>query len=281
MNKVQIAVLSAAFAAVVFLMCLPRVVVENNTNLGKTEKNQTTADKTDQNATDPETTEHHSPVSEAAQQAIDLLRQKFFDTTDAKSKKEVLDSLTQVYRAANLFDSAAHYLSLYAKQTQQTPDYLRAADGYFEAFGFAVNPQKNTLLAENARAMYEQVLKAEPKNHSAKVRYALTFTVSQQPMNAVRYLREVLTDDPSNQEALFQLGVLSIQSGQYDKAVERFKALLAKYPNDQNARLNLGISLANLGKKDLALKELDAVLKTASDTLVKLEAQRLADELRQ
>ncbi len=279
MNKVQIAVLGVALAAIVFLMCLPRVVVENDTNITKTEAQQ--AGNKAESTSASQANEHHTPVSVEAQTAINRLRQKFFDITNAKSKKEVLDSLSQVYRSANLYDSAAHYLSLFAEQTQNTQDYLKAADGYFEAFGFAVNPEKNTALAENARTLYEKVLQAEPKNYSAKVRYALTFTVSQQPMNAIRYLREVLNDDPANQEALFQLGVLSIQSGQYDKAVERFKTLLSKYPNDQNARLNLGISLANLGKKEQALVELDAVLKSASDTLLKLEAKRLADELRQ
>ena len=266
MHKHQLIVTGIAAMAVVGLSVLPKSVVETDI------KDMKTTAASIQAVLDSNVVRMHNLPLSDAQQQLKTLQAEFRNSTDKNRLTAVLDSMDVLYRSVNQLDSIAYYSGNLADRYPSVSLQMRAADAYYEAFGFAISPEKGKRLAEKARHYYQQVLAADPSRLDAKTKMGMTYIVSDAPMQGIALIREVLEQDPENQFALFNLGVLSMQSGQYDKAIARFEQLLGLNPQDTKAQFYLAVSLAEAGRKQEAIKLFEAVKKADKDPAVQATA---------
>jgi tetratricopeptide (TPR) repeat protein len=264
MHKHQLVVAGIAIVAVAGLSVLPKSIVETDIKDMKVATTTAKQAMPDSNVVSM----HNMPFSEAQQQQLQALQAEFRTSTDKNRLTALLDSMSVLYRSVNQLDSIAYYSGNLAERYPSVSSQMRAADAYYEAFGFAMSPEKSKQLGEKARAYYKMVLEADPSRLDAKTKMGMTYIVSDAPMQGITLIREVLEEDPENQFALFNLGVLSMQSGQYDKAIARFEQLLGINPEDTKAQFYLAMSLAEAGKKQEAIKWFEAVKKADKDPAI-------------
>ncbi len=76
------------------------------------------------------------------------------------------DSLQSLFAQAGQFDSAAEYGVKAATFFNTTKSFLKAGNSYYEAYTFAMNPQKQKVLAEKAREwLGKGSIDEDPKNY--------------------------------------------------------------------------------------------------------------------
>lgn len=276
MHKHQVVVAGIALVAVVGLSVLPKSIVETDIKDMKAANATATQTIPDSSVVSM----HNLPLSETQQQQLRVLQAEFRNGTDKNRLVTVLDSMSVLYRNVNQLDSIAYYSGNLAERYPSVSSQMRAADAYYEAFGFAISPEKGKQLGEKARSYYKQVLAADPSRLDAKTKMGMTYIVSDAPMQGITLIREVLEEDPENQFALFNLGVLSMQSGQYDKAIARFEQLLGLNPQDTKAQFYLAMSLAEAGRKQEAIKWFEAVKKADKDPAIQAAADDYLQKLK-
>jgi TolA-binding protein len=263
MWKSQMLLSVAGLGLVVLLYFQPRSVLHKNRPAQPAEEQKETPPATSE---PPEA--HQNTLTDKQLREISRLRSGFLNQTDKIRKGAFADSLAGVFAGLSKPDSAAFYLEQIAALQPGMPAYLRAGDGYYEAFRFAADTDKANKLGEKTRFFYQKVLDLDPRQLDVKSRMAMTFVSTATPMQGIMMLREVIAQQPDNQTALFNLGLLAIQSKQYDKAVDRFKQILGKHPDDSESHLYLGISYVNLGKNADARTELEWVQKNEKDPVI-------------
>lgn len=175
-------------------------------------------------------------------------------------RSETQRAIGQVYLQAMAFDSAAYYFEQIAATSNQVGDWELAGDTYFQAFGLALRNENIASLAKKVQLCYGKVLALKPTALQAKTNLAMTYVVSDSPMQAITTLRQVLEIEPNFEPALMNLGVLSMQSNQFDKAADRFRAVLRINPNNHNAQVGLAYSLIELKEKAQAKVLLEELL---------------------
>ncbi|WP_338793619.1 tetratricopeptide repeat protein [Bernardetia sp. MNP-M8] len=224
------------------------------------------------------TTQHMMTVSEEDKELLNSARTLYFEVSNTKNvshndKHQALENFIENLKKISLFDSAAYYLAIEAEENPTLGHNLAAADAYYEASVFAINPTKASAASEKARKYYELVLKENPKNTDAKAQLAMTYVTTPNPMKGIAMLREIVEQDPNHTKAIENLGLLSVQSGQYDKAVTRFERLVELKPDDVSAHLYLGVSYKETGAKEKARKQLEFVFDNATDPALKEAAK--------
>ncbi len=265
-TRIILLIISALLIAALFW--LPKVVVENESQL-----TATTADSVTK--ADP-----HGEAPNAILGRIAQLRNTY-ETTAEKQKKAIFaDSLASLYAEAGKFDSAGWYAEQAAKFFNNEKSWFKAGDGYYQAYTFALDPEKQGQLAEKTREQFTRVLELNPRNLDAKTKMAMTYLSSGNPMQGITMLRDVLKDDPKNELAMFNLGMLSIQSGQYDRAVERLTELVAINPAHIQGQLLLGIAYMNSGDKKKAKQQFEKVKKMDQDPAVQATVDSYLKDLK-
>jgi tetratricopeptide (TPR) repeat protein len=222
--------------------------------------------------------QHLMTVSQEDKELLKSARTLYFEVSKKKGvshndEHQALENFVNQLKKISLFDSAAYYLAVEAEQNPTLGHNLAAADAYYEASVFAINPAKASAASAKAQKYYELVLKEDPKNTDVKAQLAMTYVTTVNPMQGITMLREVLEQNPNHAKAIENLGLLSVQSGQYDKAVVRFEKLIELKPNDVSAHLYLGVSYKELGAKDKARKQLEFVFDNATDPALKEAAK--------
>jgi Flp pilus assembly protein TadD len=172
------------------------------------------------------------------------------------------------------------FIEVIAKADPDMQNDLRAGDAFYEAYGFATEPQYRSELATSARTYYERVLEKDPSDLRVKNRVAMTWLASSTPMQGILMLREIVQEDPSNEQAMFNLGVLSMQSGQYDRAVERFEQLVTTYPENMEAQFFLGVSYLETGKRNKARKQFELVKERGTDEETQAAAEYYLESIK-
>ncbi len=245
MNRIQWALIAGATALIAVLFLLPRGVVQQERTLS------------DREGDAPAVAEapHDEPASPQVVQRLRVLRINYERVSDTEKKVTFADSLTSLYQEVNKFDSAAYFMAEKAKLQPSLANQLRAGDGYYEAFSYAVDPERARRFGEAARTHYQQVLDEQPGNLDVKARLAMTYVAGENPMQGISLLRDILAENPAHEQTLFNLGMLAVQSGQYDRAVERFRQLIAINDAHVQGRFFLGVSYKELGQKPEALAE--------------------------
>jgi Flp pilus assembly protein TadD len=265
-TRIILILVSALLIAGLFM--LPKAVVENESQL--------TSPASDSVAkTDP-----HDAAPEALLHQITELRITYQETSESQKKAIFADSLASLYARAGKFDSAGWYAEQAAKFFNNEESWFKAGDGYYQAYTFALDAEKQSQLAEKTREQFGKVLDLNPRNLDAKTKMAMTYLSSGNPMQGITMLREVLKDDPKNQLAMFNLGMLSIQSGQYDRAVERLTELVEINPAHIQGQLLLGIAYMNTGNKKKAKQQFEKVKEMDKDPAVQATVDSYLKDLK-
>jgi cytochrome c-type biogenesis protein CcmH/NrfG len=268
MSKTRIILIVVTIALVWLMFLLPKVVVENESQL----KEEAPAESNSAPAA-------HSEVPATVTEAIRVVRSQF--TQGASNEKNAIfaDSLRKLYTQAGQFDSAAWYAEQAATFFKTTESFLYAGNSYYEAYTFAMGQDKQQEMAVKAREYLEKVIASDPKNLDAKSKIALTY-VSSSPMQGVTMLREVLTEDPKNEFALFNMGMLSIQSSQFARAVDYLQQLIDVNPNHVQGQLLLGVGYMNSGDKTKAKAQFEKVKQLDNDPAVQATADSYLKDLK-
>ncbi|ANI88295.1 hypothetical protein A9P82_02630 [Arachidicoccus ginsenosidimutans] len=114
-----------------------------------------------------------------------------------------------------------------------------------------------TWMASEAKELFEQALKINPADDSAKVGIGGCYmfgNLSGNPMQEILKVREIAEKNPDNLYAQMMLGLGGVKSGQYDNAVKRFQAVLEKQPQNLEAIFNLAETYDRMQDKANAIK---------------------------
>ena len=263
MLKSRIILIVIAVVLVVVFFSLPKVVVDNeNESIDKgaeaVENNATQENQSETSSSNMMSDSHSGNIPEEVKEEIERLRNSYNLAESQENSVIFADSLAAIYRNLSKLDSAAKYVEL----SQEDNEII--GNAYYEAFTFAADVDKANSLAEKTREYLQKVLDKNPSNNSAKIKLAMTYVSSDNPMQGISMLLEVIKENPENEEALFNLGILSVQSGQYSKAIERFEKLLRLDPENVQAEFYLALSFMNNGQKAKARK-LFTEIKNKSD----------------
>jgi outer membrane protein len=234
------------------LFLLPKVVVDS------------TRDIEDEPIASPEggmSGAHKVEFDASTSARVDKLRESFSASENKEKSSIFADSLAALFREVNKPDSAAWYFERLAIAYPGVDTWKKAADGYYEAYSFAVDAAKSQQLGAKARDYYSKVLVSNPEDLESKSRMAMTYLSTADPMSGIKLLQEVIEKDPNNEDVNFNLGVLSRQTGQLDKAIERFEKLVSVNPEHVQGRFLLAISYLDKGRKQDAKKQLELVKK--------------------
>jgi cytochrome c-type biogenesis protein CcmH/NrfG len=270
MVKTRIILVVACAVVIWLIFLLPKAVVENESQLA-------TAADTVKTTEMPANT--HVAVSESLAKNIKALRNKYFQSPQEQKSSIFADSLADLYKEAGQFDSAAWFAEKTASFFNNKQSYLKAGNSYYEAYTFAMEPQKQEALAVKAREYLGKVLELDPKNLESKAKIALTY-FSSNPPQGVAMLREVIAEDPENEFALFNLGMLSIQSRQFANAVDRLEKLVAVNPNHLQGQLLLGVAYMNNNAREKAREQFEKVKKMDKDPSVQATVDSYLKDLK-
>lgn len=258
MLKKRILLIAICLVSIWLIFQLPKVVIENEGRLTGSSAN----DSVSVNIRD------HVQAPAEIQRSIGNLKKQFLESTENEKNAIFADSLANLYRIANQYDSAAWFAERASEFFNNTGSWLKAADNYYQAYTLALDQEKQKAWAGKAQEFYGKVLTLEPDNLGAKTKMAMTYLTSSNPMQGISLLREVLAKDPRNELALFNMGMLSIQSGQYNRAIERLEELIKVNPDHIQGQLLLGLAFMNSGDKEKARLQFERVKKMDEDPAV-------------
>src|SRR5689334_4731957 len=159
-TRIILIVVSVLLIAGLFL--LPKVVVENESQL------TTSTDSVAKS--DP-----HEAAPEELLRQIGELRNTYEATSETQKKAIFADSLASLYARASKFDSAGWYAEEAAKFFNNEKSWFKAGDGYYQAYTFALDAEKQAQLAEKTREQFTKVLDLNPRNLDAKTKMAMTY----------------------------------------------------------------------------------------------------------
>lgn len=282
MLKSRIVLLIISVVLVVLIFSLPKIVVDNEEDELANNGNSTTG--TEQHSADDghghasqETqaneVEHGSSLSATQLEKAEELRLKLIKASTKEKSSIFADSLAELYVSVNKLDSAAKYIELASRSKEDI------ADAYYEAFSFAITPDKANALGEKARQYYAELLQEDASRLDLKTKIAMTYVSTENPMAGIMMLREVIEQEPTNEEALFNLGILSIQSGQHNKAIERFETLLKYHEANEQAEFYLALSYFNDGQSEKAKSLFEKIKRTSKDEQVLAAVDSYLSEL--
>ena len=111
--------------------------------------------------------------------------------------------------------------------------------------------------ATNAQALFQESLKINPANDSAKIGIGACYmfgNIADNPMQGILVVRQIAEKNPDNLYAQTILGLGDEKSGQFDKAVERFSLVVKKQPDNLEAVFHLAEVYDQKGDKANAIK---------------------------
>ncbi|QSE97973.1 tetratricopeptide repeat protein [Fulvivirga lutea] len=274
MLRTRIILLISAAVLVVLLFSLPRVVVDNKKEeVAQTEEAAETPSAKDESM-------HNDTFDEKTEEKVAQLKENLAVAKNIEKSITFADSLAELYLAANKYDSAAKFFEIIAEKQPNKANWLKTGNTYYEAYGFAMDKNKQEMLGAKAREYFNKVLTEDASDLSAKNKLAMTYLSTSNPMQGIMMLRDILETDPKNEEAMFNLGILSMQSGQYDKAVERFSGLVAVYHNNTQAQFFLGVSYLEVGNKEKAKEQFNLVKSMDKDPSVQATVDSYLEDLK-
>ena len=269
MLKTRILLIVVSVALIWLIFLLPKVVVDNDNQLGDGES-QTTSQA-------PPKDSHTVPENVAS--SIRNLRVQYREGSSNEKNAIFADSLANLYQSAGKFDSAGWFAEEASKFFNTVESWTKTGDQYYQAYTLALDQSKQSQFAKKAQESYQKVLASSPDNLEVKTKMAMTY-ISSSPMQGINMLMEVLKVDPQNESALFNLGMLSIQSGQNEKAVERLETLVKINPNHTQAQLLLGIAWMNLGEETKARTQFEKVKQMDKDPAVQATVDSYLKDLK-
>jgi tetratricopeptide (TPR) repeat protein len=113
---------------------------------------------------------------------------------------------------------------------------------------------------ESAAKLYQDALRAEPKNVTALIGLGITRQRENKHADAEVSLQKALAYDPSNEPAAFALGVTYFKQERWKDAMTYFEKSLAKRPDNASGRHYLGIIATKLNLIERAEREFKTAL---------------------
>ena len=266
-TRIILVAASALLGAALFF--LPKAVVENESQLQSAGETKSTLPASP-----------HVQTAPSVRQHINRLRTRYLSPLPEEKNAIFADSLASLYNKAGLFDSAVWFAERANAFFKTDESLLKAGNACYDAYTFAIDGEKQKMLAEKTREWFGKVLEKYPDNFEVKTKMAMTYFSSSSPMKGVALLREVLEKDPKNELALFNMGMLSIQSTQYGKAVEWLERLIAVNERHLQGQLLLGVAFLNLGEKAKARQQFEKVTKMDNDPSVQATVDSYLEELK-
>jgi tetratricopeptide (TPR) repeat protein len=114
---------------------------------------------------------------------------------------------------------------------------------------------------EQARALYEELLRVDPNNTTALNN--LAYIKAEQGVDldqALGYAQHALQRSPQDPNISDTLGLIYIRKKLTTQAVQVLRDLVARVPDNPSFHLHLGMALYDSGEKQLAKKELEKAL---------------------
>ncbi|SDD48345.1 Tetratricopeptide repeat-containing protein [Algoriphagus faecimaris] len=271
MKKKQLILIGIGILAIIGLASLPKIVVDND---GQADVSGAEPSASAGQSNDPAAMHEAelSPEKEAELTALKI-------SLDSEPNADAARSLASLYREKSKYDSAAYYLSKVAATSEDLSLAEETGNTYYEAFTFALDPEKVAYLAEQTRDYLNKVLENDPSRTDLKSKIAMTYVSSSNPMQGITMLREILEQDPQDEEALFNMGILSMQSGQYKRATERFEELIKYHPENLQGQFYLGVSYFEANQKNKAKAQFEKTQEMTQDTMILETIQSYLDRL--
>lgn len=264
MKRSQIILIAIGAIAIGGLYGLPSVVVDNESKADGVSQENTSSSTS---STDPMAM-HETELSPDQRLQINTLKLQIDEKSSKEQVKSSSEELAAIYQELGKYDSAGYYLSLAADQQSDMALAEKAGNAYYEAFSFALDPEKVTYTAEQTRKYLTKVLDNDPTRLDLKTKVAMTYVSSSNPMQGITMLREILEQDPQNEDGLFNMGVLSMQSGQYKRAVERFEELIQYHPDNLQGQFYLGVSYFEAKQNNKAKAQFEKVKTMTKDEMI-------------
>ena len=267
----KLIVTAIALLLVFVLYKLPKVVVDN--------EQQENASVIGESSSTEVNNSHQSDLTDSQRSAIGSLKEGFDTEVNPEKSANFADSLAGMFSSLNYLDSAAYYYGVAADSEPIMERWLKAGEGYFEAYSFAVDGQQQQQFGEQARKYFNLALERDTMLYDVKAKVALTY-LPNQPMQAVLLLRNVVENDPDNRLGLYNLGLLSLQSQQFDKAVERFEALTESHPAYLEGQFYLGVSYFENKEMEKAKVQFEKVKQMDPDPEVVVTVDEYLEKLK-
>ena len=113
---------------------------------------------------------------------------------------------------------------------------------------------------ETSAKLYQDALRAEPKNVSALIGLGMTRQREDKHADAEVALQKALAYDPANEPAAFSLGVTYFKQERWKDAMTYFEKSLSKRPNNASGRHYLGIIATKMSLMERAEREFKTAL---------------------
>src|ERR1041385_6859489 len=169
MLKTRIILIAASAIVIWLIFLLPKAVVENESQLKPVDSSSTHQDS--------HLPTGHSTTSPALAALIRGAKAVFENSSDKKNAI-FADSLRSLYMQSGQFDSAAWFGEKAATFCNNTESFLKAGNSFYEAYTFAMDAQKQKILAEETREYLGKVVDSNPKNYEARIKVAMTYLSS-------------------------------------------------------------------------------------------------------
>jgi tetratricopeptide (TPR) repeat protein len=281
MKRKQVTIIVVAFILVVVLYSLPRAVVENDPEMLSSKRQEEQIEKP---ADKEEQVEMRNPHSADLPAAFiskkNRLENLIASTIDYKKSATFADSLAGMYADIKQYDSSAKYRELALTLDFQNDRLKKTGLAYYEAWTMAVDEGLSNAYITKARSLFDDYLKFDSTDIPVKIRYAMSFVSSENPMKGILMLRDIAESNPDNVEAQFNLGMLSMQTGQYDKAIERLDQVVQLSPGNMQAFILMGIAYMELGENAKSRESFGHVLDHSDDPEVLATASAYLNELK-
>lgn len=264
MKRSQLILIAIGIIAIGGLYALPSVVVDNESKADGVSQENSSASTT---STDP-IAMHEAELSPDQRLQINTLKLQIAENSSKEEVKSSTEDIAAIYQELGQYDSAGYYLSLAADQQSDMGLAEKAGNAYYEAFSFALDPEKVAYTAEQTRKYLNKVLENDPTRLDLKTKVAMTYVSSSNPMQGITMLREILEEDPQNEDGLFNMGVLSMQSGQYKRATERFEELIQYHPDNLQGQFYLGVSYFEAKQNNKAKAQFEKVKTMTEDEMI-------------
>lgn len=259
MKKSQIIFLAIGIILIGALFSLPTMVVENSDEDIPMEEGGAAGISPQSEVS------HEAMLNPTVRDHVNDLKARLDKEENQTSFAALADSIGDIFHASGKLDSAAYFYAMTAERYPDIRQIEKAGNAYYEAFGFAMIPEKTAYLASKTREYLGKVLEEEPGRLDLKTKMAMTHVSSSNPMMGITMLREILEEDPTNEPALFNMGILSMQSGQYKIAVDRFETLVAHHPENIEGQFYLGVCYFEARQNNKAKEQLQKVRAMTDD----------------
>jgi tetratricopeptide (TPR) repeat protein len=264
MKRSQLILIIIGVITVGVLYALPSVVVDNESKAdGVSQENSSVSSE----SIDP-VEMHETELSPDQRLQINTLKLQIAENSSKEEVKSSTEEIAAIYQELGKYDSAGYYLSLAADQQSDMELAEKAGNAFYEAFSFALDPEKVTYTAEQTRKYLTMVLDNDPTRLDLKTKVAMTYVSSSNPMQGITMLREILEQDPQNEDGLFNMGVLSMQSGQYKRATERFEELIQYHPDNLQGQFYLAVSYFEAKQNNKAKAQFEKVKTMTQDEVI-------------